>query len=221
MKGKSRIGRNPKCPCGSGKRLKKCGCGRTFHIPNSASDAVADAYHEAAHAVFNVLLDFPLAHVTIVPSTRYVGHCTCLESSELGTCGRMKGWRCLARLVVLLAGPATEWLRGTMPKDRMPFSDSNDISRLISAIPGIFRQTCCEAGMEYVSLGLQQKAIRRAIDRVAEMLVAEGYVEGAVVHSEVMAIAGGYFVSKESTDAEGLRKLRFAQTTVLQTPTSS
>ena len=63
-------------------------------------------------------------------------------------------------------------------------------------------------------LGIRQDAIRRSIDRVAGMLLAGGRVEGAIVHREVMAIAGGYFVSKESTNAEGMRKLRFAQATI-------
>ena len=164
--------------------------------------------------MFNVLLDFPLEYVTIAPSARYVAHCRCLESSELGKNGRIQGWRYLARLVVLLAGPAIEWLRGTMLKDRMPVSDSNEIFGFISAIPEMFQQRYYEAGIEYASLGLRQDAIRRAIDRVAEMLLAEARVKGAIVHREVMAIAGGYFVSKESTNAEGMRKLRFAQATI-------
>jgi SEC-C motif len=100
----AKIGRNQKCPCGSGKKFKKCGCGRMFYIPKSAANPVANAYHEAAHAVFNVLLDFPIEYVTIVPSAEYVSHCQCLESSELGESGRIEGWRYLARLR-LAGGP--------------------------------------------------------------------------------------------------------------------
>jgi hypothetical protein len=204
-----KIGRNDPCPCGSGKKFKKCDCDQQFRLIESASNRVVNAHHEAGHAVFNVLLDFPLDHVTIIPSGEYASLCDCLESSELGPGGKIYGWRHMARLVTLMAGPEVEWSRGTMPEDKMPVSDSREIRRLMSPASEEVRGEYLRAGVMFTRFGLSQRPIRRAISRVAQMLLTAGRVEGSDVHREVMAIAGKFFVCKETSHDEGFRKLRF------------
>ncbi len=197
----AKIGRNQPCPCGSGKKSKRCGCESHFTVNEGASDRVANAFHEGAHAVFGVLYDFPIDFVTIVPFSKngenFVGTCNFKETSEVGEGGRLEERRLGLYLFIQIAGPVVEWRRGTMVYGAMPSSDIRIINELLGELPDVLKEKVIEAAVDFVDGELGNPDIWRAISHIAQMLLRTGRIEGDEVRQEVLAIASRRFISKE------------------------
>jgi SEC-C motif len=214
----AKIGRNQPCPCGSGKKFKKCGCQNPFIFNQGSRDRVANAFHESAHAVFGVLFDFPIEFVTIVPFSKdgedFVGICNFEYTSKVGEGGRLEGWRARLYLFIQVAGPAVEWRRGTMVYGAMPSSDARIIDRLLGQLPEALKETVIEAAVGFVNADLDNPEIWQAISHIAQMLLSRGRIEGAEIRRDVLAIAPKHFISRErqyaaervSRSVEGMRR---------------
>lgn len=214
----AKIGRNQPCPCGSGKKFKKCGCQNRFIFNEGSRDRVANAFHESAHAVFGVLFDFPIEFVTIVPFSKdgedFVGTCNFEQTSEVGEGGRLEGWRARLYLFIQVAGPAVEWRRGTMVYGAMPSSDARIIDRILGQLPQALKESVLEAAVGFVNADLDNPEIWQAISHVAQMLLSSGRIEGAEVRRDVLTLAPKSFISRErqyaaervSGSAEGMRR---------------
>jgi hypothetical protein len=153
----------------------------------------ADAYHEAAHAVFGVIFNFPIDFATVVPfiskgGEQFVGTCNFKASSELGPDGYLAGGRLAQWLLVQLAGCVAEWHWGSLAYGSMPVSDSRQVNHLLSQLPESLREIVIEKSVKQIEAMIADPSTWRAITRIGEMLLSRDRIDGDEIEREVLAI---------------------------------
>jgi len=161
------------------------------------------AYHEAAHAVMAVLLDFPLEYATVIPYTAdgvLIGGLTKMKTENGGKfyLTNNQAWM---YLMVQQAPAIVESSRKTHQPGSISGGDAETINRILNAIPEDQRANYIEKASIGLNLMFNDKKVCQAIERVAEMLFENGRVEGEDIRREVMAIAGHRFTSRKSIEA--------------------
>ena len=162
------------------------------------------AIHEGAHVVFQALFGIKLESVTIIPfecdGKEFLGLVVnVIDASNLPP--NLYWYRVTLYVASLLAGGRAEKMFDLDPECIYEEGASNDTAfiDLILAQPCVqpYRVQLMKNANALVSSMLDKPVIKDTILMVAEMLLAEGRVEGAKIEAAVLSVAGDYRLDEE------------------------